>query len=150
MLYVYIVNFVLDVFAEILENSMVGSRKQTSFLHVRKKIIQNSLTSIFLHIWTENDIDLFQNVYCHVVICTTISKRTKWCFWPSKDIAKLSPAQSNSNSVGWAKIALISTFTHPFVVKKNVESRKFWLQKFWVKRSDSKRFKSNFFRTSFN
>ena len=28
-------------------------------------------------------------------------------------IAKLSPAQSNSNSVGWAEIALISTFTHP-------------------------------------
>ena len=28
-------------------------------------------------------------------------------------IAKLSPAQSNSNSVGGAEIALISTFTHP-------------------------------------
>ena len=28
-------------------------------------------------------------------------------------IAKLSPAQSNSNSVGWAEIALISTFTSP-------------------------------------
>ena len=28
-------------------------------------------------------------------------------------VAKLSPAQSNSNSVGWAEIALISTFTHP-------------------------------------
>ena len=28
-------------------------------------------------------------------------------------IAKLSPAQSNSNSDGWAEIALISTFTHP-------------------------------------
>ena len=27
--------------------------------------------------------------------------------------AKLSPAQSNSNLVGWAEIALISTFTHP-------------------------------------
>ena len=27
--------------------------------------------------------------------------------------AKLSPAQSNSNSVGWAEIALIPTFTHP-------------------------------------
>ena len=26
--------------------------------------------------------------------------------------AKLSPAQSISNSVGWAEIALISTFTH--------------------------------------
>ena len=30
-----------------------------------------------------------------------------------RSIAKLSPAQSNSNSVGWAEIALISTFTHP-------------------------------------
>ena len=28
-------------------------------------------------------------------------------------VAKLSPAQSNSNSVGWSEIALISTFTHP-------------------------------------
>ena len=28
-------------------------------------------------------------------------------------IAKLNPAQSNSNSVGWAETALISTFTHP-------------------------------------
>jgi len=28
-------------------------------------------------------------------------------------IAKLSPAQSNSNSVGWAEIALISTFNPP-------------------------------------
>ena len=27
-------------------------------------------------------------------------------------IAKLSPAQSNFNSVGWAKLALIPTFTH--------------------------------------
>ena len=28
-------------------------------------------------------------------------------------IAKLSQAQSNFNSVGWAEIALIPTFTHP-------------------------------------
>ena len=28
------------------------------------------------------------------------------------NIAKLSPAQSNSNSVGWVEIALISAFTH--------------------------------------
>ena len=38
-------------------------------------------------------------------------------------IAKLSPAQSNSNSVGWAEIALISTFTHPPAGK--VPRRKF-------------------------
>ena len=29
------------------------------------------------------------------------------------DIAKLRPAQSNFTSVGWAKLALILTFTHP-------------------------------------
>ena len=28
-------------------------------------------------------------------------------------IAKLSPAQSNINSVGWVELALIPTFTHP-------------------------------------
>ena len=28
-------------------------------------------------------------------------------------IAKLSQAQSNFNSVGWAELALIPTFTHP-------------------------------------
>ena len=34
--------------------------------------------------------------------------------WPKDNIiAKLSTAQSNSGSVGWAEIALISTFTHP-------------------------------------
>ena len=47
-----------------------------------------------------------------------LNYKSKWfILWRPKHathiFAKLSPAQSNSNSVGWAEIALISTFTHP-------------------------------------
>ena len=36
-------------------------------------------------------------------------------------IAKLSQAQSNFNSVGWAEIALIPTFTHPPTPRESTE-----------------------------
>ena len=71
---------------------------------------------------------LFYQILIHKLKCTskwslTLALAQKTYFakvdgsaqtpWLVLDIAKLSPAQSNSNSVGWAEIALISTFTHP-------------------------------------
>ena len=45
-------------------------------------------------------------------------------------IAKLSPAQSNSNSVGWAEIALISTFSH---LPQKILSKLFFRKKYGSK-----------------
>ena len=40
-------------------------------------------------------------------------------------IAQLSPAQSNSNSVGWVELALIPTFTHPPPTPRKILRRLF-------------------------
>ena len=44
---------------------------------------------------------------------TKHSNREKGEIKCKNNIAKLSQAQSNLNSVGWAELALIPTFTHP-------------------------------------
>ena len=84
--------------------------------------------NIFLKYEIPSPIGIYENMYLQWDIIqereelATLSFTHTFGFFPYLNIAKLSPAQSNSNSVGWAEIALISTFTNPPTPRESTQS----------------------------